>query len=1482
MAMDKALLLNAEISSVMAAMRQNTKWAMIPRHTDDSLGDEYLLEKFRILRRNVFQWQDWSTVDPMTYLEPFLEVIASPATSGPITAMALSSVYKLLHQDVIGSSMPGAYAHAFAMHNTAEAVTHCKFEATDEATDKAVLCKILDVLLACVKCPTGKYLSDSDVCNIFQACFRIGHTPTTQTDGVIGAELLLQISRSILSELVVVVFGRLSELQDPSPGGEQHPSFDAHKITKASSNDLAAMQGASCADEARGREGNGSGDSVADSLCSTEDVQDMAYPRPVQCPPPGAAAENRPAQAAPRASSPPRDAGARAGPSSEAEPQSPEARDSHSRVVSISRGEASMISPRSPEPADSPLSSPRVWRGYGVGCAVEVLGFLATLIGAEGQEADHFRAFGLELVGAAMMSGRSAFLQHEALMAILQNKLFEAMSRAARFGNLAALSSACNVALYLYAHLGSRVLLQLETFIKAVLLRIAEGKGYTYEQQEAALEGILSFCHQPSFVRDAYANLDCRIERANVFEDICGLLSKTAFPVGCPLGSIHLMSLDGLLAILNTLSSSSASVAEEEDAPAQEAREYIDIWTPLVEGSEPLAPVPDGTPAERAWVRAAQYEKHLKGRLKIAADHFNRDPKKGFQFLQAIKLLPEPLEPKAVAYFLRACPGLQKKTIGTLLGEVHFRNRDQDGFYLEVLEHFTNSFDFTGMQYDTALRLYLESFHLPGESQKIDRIVRCFGERFFDQGDSLFKSKDAAYVFGYSVIMLNTDAHNSQVKNKMTLEGFVANNRGINDGENFPESFLKEIYESIVGNAIKLEDADGVPGVGVGLARWAELRSASMRPRGQLCRTGPGAELLDRDMFCLIWGPTVAAISVVLDHAEDAETMKQALDGLALAAHIAAQHNVDEVMDSIAVSLCKFTSVLNPNALRPLSALMRDPKAIEALRAVFKLTNRYGDCLRAGWRNIMDVIVRLHKLKVLPESVFFMEGEETEASLKRIPLASRRPAQQGTSSGMLGFKWPGFSLNSLIALDDGSGGSTPTENEAEAERQAKELMHSCRINEIFSDSKFLRADSLVELVRSIVWASGIGGQGPPAHGPLSQEDKDTAELCLELLVGTTIRNRDRIELLWPLVHLHLETIIKGAAAPRCPIAERAVLGLLRVCQRLLPYKEDMSDELLRSLHLIFRLDPKVAEDLAEVITAEVLGLVKSSASYIRSEWGWNTVCALLKAASHHPAAFPKAFEALGVISQEDHLMKESFVPCLETALAFIDNSQQQNAPERAKQVMDVLEGMNSWLVARTSTVCPEDQAAHRELWLTLIQCLSKQVLQEADPNLRNHAVVLLHRVVSPELTEGLSLPPEMWGSVFQDVLLPLVSELARMLHGREGGRCADLDRTLRLAVNMLSKTLLQCLPILRTLSTFPDIWVSTLTALQECTRNHSEELAEAVPENLKNMLRYLSHQRVLVPGWSDAAGSSLWELTWKKSQSISTGLTPQVLEGTAS
>lgn len=57
---------------------------------------------------------------------------------------------------------------------------------------------------------------------------------------------------------------------------------------------------------------------------------------------------------------------------------------------------------------------------------------------------------------------------------------------------------------------------------------------------------------------------------------------------------------------------------------------------------------------------------------------------------------------------------------------------------------------------------------LPGEAQKIDRLMEKFAERYLKCNPNSFKSADVAYVLAYSVIMLNTDLHNPQVKKKMS------------------------------------------------------------------------------------------------------------------------------------------------------------------------------------------------------------------------------------------------------------------------------------------------------------------------------------------------------------------------------------------------------------------------------------------------------------------------------------------------------------------------------------------------------------------------------------------------------------------------------------------------------------------------------------------------------------------------------------------
>jgi len=71
------------------------------------------------------------------------------------------------------------------------------------------------------------------------------------------------------------------------------------------------------------------------------------------------------------------------------------------------------------------------------------------------------------------------------------------------------------------------------------------------------------------------------------------------------------------------------------------------------------------------------------------------------------------------------------------------------------------------------------NFRSPGEAQKIDRFVETFAHNFMEQNPGgIIANTDACYVLAYSTIMLNTDAHNPNVKKHMSLPEFIKNNRG--------------------------------------------------------------------------------------------------------------------------------------------------------------------------------------------------------------------------------------------------------------------------------------------------------------------------------------------------------------------------------------------------------------------------------------------------------------------------------------------------------------------------------------------------------------------------------------------------------------------------------------------------------------------------------------------------------------------------------
>ena len=185
----------------------------------------------------------------------------------------------------------------------------------------------------------------------------------------------------------------------------------------------------------------------------------------------------------------------------------------------------------------------------------------------------------------------------------------------------------------------------------------------------------------------------------------------------------------------------------------------------------------------------------------IGCKTFNNDPKKGIKYLVEHGLVQNTAS--NVANFLSTNENLNKVSIGDYLGE----NKD---FNLQVLKEFVQLHEFKSKSLDISLRQFLWSFRLPGEAQKIDRMMESFAARYCECNPAVFSNPDTCYILSFAIIMLNTSLHNPSVKDKPTVDRFIAMNRGINDGKDLPNHLLVSLYDSIKKEPFKiLEDDTG-------------------------------------------------------------------------------------------------------------------------------------------------------------------------------------------------------------------------------------------------------------------------------------------------------------------------------------------------------------------------------------------------------------------------------------------------------------------------------------------------------------------------------------------------------------------------------------------------------------------------------------------------------------------------------------------------
>jgi brefeldin A-inhibited guanine nucleotide-exchange protein len=307
---------------------------------------------------------------------------------------------------------------------------------------------------------------------------------------------------------------------------------------------------------------------------------------------------------------------------------------------------------------------------------------------------------------------------------------------------------------------------------------------------------------------------------------------------------------------------------------------------------------------------------------------------------------------------------------------------------------FVDMMDFSDSKFTEAVRQYLQSFRLPGEAQKIDRFVLKFAERYIANNPSTeFKNADTAYILAFSVIMLNTDAHNKNMKQKrMTKAEFVKNNRGINDGQDLPEDFLGEIYDEIQNNEIKMKDeieiapapqATGLASTLANVGRDLQKEAYVLQSEGMVNKTealfktlvkqqrqgAKGSDLFYvashlehvKPMFEVAWMPFLAAISGPMQQSDDMNVVLICLEGFKQAIRIAGLFDLELERNAFVSTLAKFTLLNNLTEMKA--------KHVEAVKTLLDIAISDGDRLKGSWKDVLTCVSQLERMQLISSGI---------------------------------------------------------------------------------------------------------------------------------------------------------------------------------------------------------------------------------------------------------------------------------------------------------------------------------------------------------------------------------------------------------------------------------------------------------------------------------------------------------------------------------
>lgn len=594
---------------------------------------------------------------------------------------------------------------------------------------------------------------------------------------------------------------------------------------------------------------------------------------------------------------------------------------------------------------------------------------------------------GLQLVNICLETG----VTNAELAPVLQNELFDSLLENSQTPNLAVFSLVLRVVYNLFSSTGSglNLKIQLEIFLTSVHFHCLETNN-NMERRELALESLLDFCHDRVLVLNLFANFDCDVKSANLFERLCKLLFQLATSGGGngtrrELNKLNLSALEGLFSIASRL----------------ESRCGLDSLPPEL------------LDEEEAWIRKHSHKRQLVQ----CANAFNARSPDWVDF--STELGYEDVD----QFLFSASNLLDKQVLGDYLSD-----------NIPVLQRYlANHFDMRGKRVDEALREVLSCFRIPGEAQKIDRVVESIASRYFATSNeaNVFATPDAVFIFAFSIIMLHTDRHSRSINplDRMTFEQFVRNVRGINNGEDFPKPFLQQVFDSVserefILTATAANNSGGNRSPSPEAANGVAVAAAASEFVHHVNLDVPGGPQ-ERRMFEILFDSMLQ----VVDQALPMANSRLGFRLLCCCAHLATvaqYYDMSEAFNLVLITLCKHFFQLVPVTLELFDkGEMKvdgeeEEESLVVAKSIIKIALRNENCVREAWANLCLMLSVLLHHGFLPELGNDSRAQADEHELRE--FAAQLPLAPPTAPTPASSLWGSVASFFAGGKDEGGGG----------------------------------------------------------------------------------------------------------------------------------------------------------------------------------------------------------------------------------------------------------------------------------------------------------------------------------------------------------------------------------------------------------------------------------------------------------------------------